>query len=333
MKLKNIVFVIAVMVVAIICIGIMNIRFDRLSRYPYEDEQARAIIKENFSDEDIEYLIEYSIAPSTFLRYVPYEGFSVYHAEAYNTIRDRVWYLTDEEVVKIVELSLSSISMDQLAEYLINYDGVTVFHYFEHKDQYIKDSILISNPHEINAYVDNTHTVSTRILFDTAECTMIPSAEGKTIVMAKAAAEPLKAMCEAITSDFGDTSPCGGLVGVEGYIDYEAQKQLYEAAIKQYGDEASKIFDYPGHSEHQLGLAIDFMTENHRAEDFEKSEQYKWLKENAYRFGFVETYTKEYEDLNEKTARPWHWRYVGHELAAQMHFNSQSLKEAISWQE
>ncbi|MBQ7889605.1 MAG: M15 family metallopeptidase [Erysipelotrichaceae bacterium] len=332
MKSKRLLFVSVIAAVALICIGIMNIRYDRLSRYPYQDAEARAIIEKHFSNKDIEYLIEYSIAPSTFIKYVTYEGFSIYHADDYNFIRDKIWYLTDEEVVNIVELGRDVMSMDQLANMLLKYDSITVFHYLKHRDEYAKDSILIDNPDEIIAYVDNTHTVSTRILFENEPLTMI-SSSSENVVMAKTAVEPLKAMCTAIETELGNKKTCGGLVADAGYIDYETQKMLYLDLVEQYGDQASFYGDYPGHSEHQLGLAIDFSVNGFKQENFEDSAQYKWLKENAHRFGFVQSYTVDKQDLTEKAARPWHWRYVGHELAAEMYFNSLCLKETISWEE
>ncbi|MFQ8583255.1 MAG: hypothetical protein ACLSA6_12395 [Holdemania massiliensis] len=62
MKIKRLLFVAAVAVLCAGCLIVMNIRYDRLSRYPYQDPKSRELIDEYLSDADIEYIIEYSIA-------------------------------------------------------------------------------------------------------------------------------------------------------------------------------------------------------------------------------------------------------------------------------
>ena len=87
--------------------------------------------------------------------------------------------------------------------------------------------------------------------------------------------------------------------------------------------------DSAGHSEHQLGLALDFSVEGFKKEHFDDSIQYEWLKNNAHRFGFVQSYQKEKEEITGKAERSWHWRFVGYEMAAKMYFEHLSLKEAV----
>ena len=74
-----------------------------------------------------------------------------------------------------------------------------------------------------------------------------------------------------------------------------------------------------GYSEHQLGTAVDFVTsENgyYLTTSFENTKTFKWLQENAYKYGFILSYPKgntyyQYE--------PWHWRFVGKDLARKLH--------------
>ena len=51
-----------------------------------------------------------------------------------------------------------------------------------------------------------------------------------------------------------------------------------------------KVINKPGTSEHNLGLAVDF---NYVNNDFENTESYKWLKENAKKYGSVLRYPKD----------------------------------------
>lgn len=101
------------------------------------------------------------------------------------------------------------------------------------------------------------------------------------------------------------------------YRDYQEQEDVYKRFKASYGErEADKVAARPGHSEHQSGLAIDvFEINNQSTKTFEESPAYTWLKENAYRFGFIERYPKEKEYLTGYSFESWHWRYVGTEAA------------------
>lgn len=72
----------------------------------------------------------------------------------------------------------------------------------------------------------------------------------------------------------------------------------------------------PGRSEHQLGTAIDVDRKGALEEDyFGDSKAYLWMKENASRFGFVQSFTKEYQELTGTPEEPWHFRFVGEKIA------------------
>ena len=80
---------------------------------------------------------------------------------------------------------------------------------------------------------------------------------------------------------------------------------------------ASKEIAEPYTSEHNAGLALDILTadwwETHDdiTDDFENTEEFRWLSENAYKFGFILRYPKEYEDITGYSYEPWHYRFVG----------------------
>ena len=85
-----------------------------------------------------------------------------------------------------------------------------------------------------------------------------------------------------------------------------------------FGSGANKFSAEQGYSEHQLGTTIDFTTPALGASfsAFDTTSAYEWLQGNAHRFGFVLSYPKGnayyiYE--------PWHWRFVGVELATKLH--------------
>lgn len=80
---------------------------------------------------------------------------------------------------------------------------------------------------------------------------------------------------------------------------------------------AEKEIALPYTSEHNAGLALDILTpdwwETHDdvTADFENTEQFRWLSENAHKYGFILRYPKEYEDVTGIIYEPWHYRFVG----------------------
>ena len=104
------------------------------------------------------------------------------------------------------------------------------------------------------------------------------------------------------------------------YRSFPEQAKLKSSYKIIYGaNTANSFVADQGYSEHQLGTAIDF-TANTKAgvssTTFEKTPEYEWLKNNAYKFGFTISYPK---DNTYYRYEPWHWRFVGVELATKIH--------------
>ncbi len=106
-----------------------------------------------------------------------------------------------------------------------------------------------------------------------------------------------------------------------------------ESAYRSFGTQAALKYSYKvtygagtanafsadqGYSEHQLGTTIDFTTSTLGANfnAFDSTDAYKWLQENAYKYGFILSYpkTNQYYQFE-----PWHWRFVGEDLARKLH--------------
>ena len=110
------------------------------------------------------------------------------------------------------------------------------------------------------------------------------------------------------------------LIVNSGYRSFLEQKGLKSAYTQKYGIGANAFSADQGYSEHQLGTTIDISDgKSGLVVSFENTNSFKWLKENAYRYGFILSYPKGnayyiYE--------PWHFRYVGVELATYLHNNN-----------
>lgn len=78
----------------------------------------------------------------------------------------------------------------------------------------------------------------------------------------------------------------------------------------------------PGHSEHQLGTALDMKSGSDPAfsyDNFKSSAEYAWLVANAYKYGFIQSYKTGTEPITGYIPEPWHWRYVGTDHAKAIH--------------
>lgn len=112
---------------------------------------------------------------------------------------------------------------------------------------------------------------------------------------------------------------------LSGYRSYEKQKALKQTYINTYGQEAADTFSADqGHSEHQLGTTVDFTTSalGGNLSAFDTTEEYGWLQDNAYKFGFVLSYPENNEFYK---FEPWHWRFVGKDLARDLHRDEKFL--------
>ena len=126
------------------------------------------------------------------------------------------------------------------------------------------------------------------------------------------------------------------------YRDMKRQKMLFNNKIDKYMNAgmsymdaytlASQAVTVPGASEHQVGLAIDIITENYTSldEGFGDTEAGKWLSENSYKYGFVLRYPAGKEKITSIEYEPWHFRYVGVDAATFMVQNDICLEELWS---
>ena len=314
------VFVGFIVILSAVTIEIMNLNYDSLARYPYyQDENSRALIRRYLNEEEIEYIIEYSIAPNMFIAYIQEDGFSIYHAAEYKKLSESQWDKSPAMIVKMVEETRGIMTTDELAELLkpgnYTYDDVSKW-MKEERDQGIQ---LLPYAFNSDAYLDATHSVSTRRPALQYLNEDIPTRDGKPIEVIETLQQPLTSLCGGITSPYASQRACAGLVIESGYISYNEQKRIYDSSLASHGDSAAFYTSPPGHDEHQLGLCVDFAVEGLSQSDFDKTWQSAWLHANAWKYGFAETWTVDDTSLTNHISEPWHYRYVGTELAKTIH--------------
>lgn len=107
------------------------------------------------------------------------------------------------------------------------------------------------------------------------------------------------------------------------YRSYNTEDKMFKAE--------NPYASQPGSSEHQTGTVFDFFTENDQYSDkFKETDEYKWLKENSYKYGFIERYRKEKTKETNHVAWPWCFRFVGVENAKEIYENDLSLEEYLN---
>ena len=85
----------------------------------------------------------------------------------------------------------------------------------------------------------------------------------------------------------------------------------------------------PGTSEHQTGLAVDMDTTGTLVTDFQYTDEYKWLSENAWKFGFILRFPEDKSDITTIQFEPWHYRYVGRYHTYKIYKSGLCLEEYI----
>jgi D-alanyl-D-alanine carboxypeptidase len=169
-------------------------------------------------------------------------------------------------------------------------------------------SILQEDPYLL-VLVDKEHSLPENYepddLVELANSSYLVNRSG--LFLRKPAVESLEEMAAAARKE-GIT-----LVASSAYRSYSYQVQLYERNVAQMGKEAAdRESARAGHSQHQLGLVIDFGS---ITDAFAKTPQGAWISANASRFGWSISFPDGYEEITGYRWESWHYRYVGKELA------------------
>lgn len=111
---------------------------------------------------------------------------------------------------------------------------------------------------------------------------------------------------------------------VSAYRSFDEQTELKGQFTQVYGSGANTFSADQGYSEHQLGTTVDLTVESVGGAytSFAQTEAYKWLQDNAHKHGFILSYPEGNEYY---VFEPWHWRFVGEDLARDLHRHEESF--------
>jgi D-alanyl-D-alanine carboxypeptidase len=139
----------------------------------------------------------------------------------------------------------------------------------------------------------------------------------KGVQVAKVTAAALSQMAAAMLKD-----KAGTLLLNSGYRSYDTQVVVHDRQVKRLGLKAGEaLAARPGYSEHQTGLAADVSAAGQGCTIqvcFAKTKAGKWLAANAWQYGFILRYPDGQTATTGYQFEPWHFRYVGVELATEM---------------
>ena len=128
--------------------------------------------------------------------------------------------------------------------------------------------------------------------------------------LAPEAAQAFSAMAQAARED-GIS-----LRSVSAYRSYSTQKYTYNRNLSLYSQSFTDTFSArPGYSEHQTGLALDINSAS-MLDHFEDTQAYAWLQEHCAQYGFILRYPEGKDAITGYRFEPWHYRYVGTEIAS-----------------
>lgn len=128
---------------------------------------------------------------------------------------------------------------------------------------------------------------------------------------------------------------CGCKLAVlSAYRSYQTQVEVYNYWVNQVGQYYADLGSArPGHSEHQLGTTVDFTSSTigyQLTRDFGYTKEGIWLENNAHKYGFVLSYPKGKDGITGYIWEPWHFRFVGKEVAKEVHDKGITLEEYLS---
>ncbi len=179
---------------------------------------------------------------------------------------------------------------------------------------------IIADPEDVTVLVNKYFTLPDDYV---PELVLADSSKNQSIrPEADDAWDLMRAACE---TDTGYT-----LYLCSGYRTLEEQAALFSTSISKQGVEhAISRNAYPGRSEHNLGLALDISTTavGSISYSFGDTKAGMWVSTHAYQYGFILRYPQDKSDITGYVYEPWHYRYVGIDLAATLYASGQTLEE------
>lgn len=296
-----------------------------LSEELYSDNLNRSIVKDNFRKEFIDlYLVTDSLTADDFNLYAKLILKGYEKADVLTMFNKLEFYeMTPLLVFDFVEDAAAYIKDVDDHRVVNSKDSFTLSGNYI---TYYAETEPVVNQGSIEMMVNKHFAMSSDYEpGDLTEASIRYASRG--LVLSQTAYDALKLMCDAAAQEEGETTL--RMYASSGYRDYAYQEDLYNTYVKRYGEEeADTIAARPGHSEHQTGLTVDMASlSNGGLSKFGESPEYQWMLNNAHKYGWILRYPEGKEQITGYSAEPWHWRYVGVDLATKIYNSKLTFDE------
>ncbi len=224
-------------------------------------------------------------------------------------------YFKEDNIERYLKYNtLSELSTEDLITYVnIGLDN-----------KYYTNVINIDKPSDIEVIVNKYHKLASDYVPSDLEAVNPKYNRGYNNKMRKIARAAFEEMCEAALKD--NIKIYSG----SAYRSYSYQEGLYNRYVSTNGFAEAETFSArAGYSEHQTGLATDIM--NAKIDYISESDQeYTWLVNNSYKYGFILRYPKGKEKITGYMYEEWHFRYVGKDIASYVTENKITYDEYVA---
>lgn len=224
--------------------------------------------------------------------------FKMENLDRYISYKNKNKDLSDEQIIKDVNMDLDKKQYEDMHE-TINLNKINIL---VNKHNYLKEDYVPENLKSLSS----TYALSN-------------------MKMVEEAANAFESLSKDASKENYK------VIAMSTYRSYEYQVDLYNKYVKSDGKKAADTYSgRPGNSEHQTGLAVDVYNQTETYTNFEKTKEYNWMQENAYKYGFILRFPKDKENETGYEFESWHYRYVGKDIAKYIHKHNITLEEYIA---
>ncbi len=224
--------------------------------------------------------------------------FKMENLDRYISYKNKNKDLSDEQIIKDVNMDLDKKQYEDMHE-TINLNKINIL---VNKHNYLKEDYVPENLKSLSS----TYALSN-------------------MKMVEEAANAFESLSKDASKENYK------IIAMSTYRSYEYQVDLYNKYVKSDGKDAADTYSgRPGNSEHQTGLAVDVYNQTETYTNFEKTKEYNWMQENAYKYGFILRFPKGKENETGYEFESWHYRYVGKDIAKYIHKHNITLEEYIA---
>ncbi len=297
-----------------------------------------AILDEKFNKENVE--IYFNLDYVKDVNFIEYTNQLISIGYNANQVNNIFKYLNISKVKKIMKhsyvpditsyISFEYFDINLIDNYInyktenITYEDCITYVNIGLDNKFYTNIKVIENPDDLFTIVNKYNKLPTGFVPKNLTKISVDCATGEKFLV-KDAAEAFEKMCAEIATT-GLTIKANS-----AYRSEAVQIKLYNDYVQN--DSLANADTYsarPGHSEHQLGLAVDIGAGLTGYNSFEFTDAFKWVKDNAHRFGYIMRYHKETEHITGYMYEPWHYRYLGIELATKIYQKNITYDEYLA---